>query len=317
MNKLLVAIQMDPLNELHHDSDSSLLMAKEAQARGHKILIYEPKDLSLKNNELFANVSSLKIYKKKKYNFKKGKKKIINLNSIDILLIRQDPPFNINYITATYLLEHLSSKILIINNPKSIRDAPEKLHVTFFKKLTPPTLVSQDEVEIKKFIKKNKKLIVKPLYEKGGKGIFKISSNDKELTKKIKIFLKKENLPIVVQKFIPEVRDGDKRVIIIDGNPVGAMKRVPAKNEVRANLSRGGTAQKTVMTFRDKLICKKLKPWLKKEKIFFAGIDIIGKYLTEINLTSPTGMVEINKLENVRLEKIFWDRVEKKYKLFT
>ena len=215
------------------------------------------------------------------------------------------------------MLEHLSSKILIINNPKSIRDAPEKLHVTFFKKLTPPTLVSQDEVEIKKFIKKNKKLIVKPLYEKGGKGIFKISSNDKELTKKIKIFLKKENLPIVVQKFIPEVRDGDKRVIIIDGNPVGAMKRVPAKNEVRANLSRGGTAQKTVMTFRDKLICKKLKPWLKKEKIFFAGIDIIGKYLTEINLTSPTGMVEINKLENVRLEKIFWDRVKKKYKLFT
>ena len=303
---------MDPLNKLHHESDSSLILAKEAQNRGHKIFIYEPKDLTLIDNQLFANVSSLKIEKKNKYTFKKGKGHIMNLSSINVLLIRQDPPFNINYITATYLLEHLSPKTLIINNPKSIRNAPEKLHVTYFKNLTPPTLISQDEIEIKKFIKKHKSLIVKPLYEKGGKGIFKINSKEKNLDKKIKNTLKKEKLPIVVQKYIPQVKDGDKRIILLDGNPVGIMIRVPRKNEVRANLSRGGTAEKTAFSRRDKFICKKLKPWLKKEGLFFAGIDIIGNYLTEINVTSPTGIVEINQLENTQLEKNFWDLIEKK-----
>ena len=312
MGKLRIAIQMDPLNKLHHESDSSLMLAKEAQNRGHKIFIYEPKDLTLKDNQLFVNASSLKIEKKKKYTFKIGKSSIINLSSINVLLIRQDPPFNINYITTTYLLEHLSPKTLIINNPKSIRDAPEKLHVTYFKNLTPPTLISQDGIEIKKFIKKHKSLIVKPLYEKGGKGIFKITSSDKNINKKIQIVLKKEKLPIVIQKYIPQVKEGDKRIILLDGNPVGTMKRVPKKNEVRANLSRGGTAEKTAFTTRDKIICAKLKPWLKKEKIFFAGIDIIGNYLTEINITSPTGIVEINNLENIKLEKKFWNLVEKK-----
>ena len=312
MIKLLIAIQMDPLNKLHHESDSSLILAKEAQNRGYKIFIYEPKDLFLKDNLLFANASTLKIFKKKKYIFRQGKKKIINLSKINVLLIRQDPPFNINYITATYLLEHLDSKTLIINNPKSIRDAPEKLHVTYFKNLTPATLISQNEIEIKKFIKKHKNLIVKPLYEKGGKGIFKINSNDKNINKKIQNILKKEKLPIVVQKYIPQIKEGDKRVILLDGNPVGIMKRVPAKNELRANLSRGGTAERTTLTTRDKFIYKKLKPWLKKEGIFFAGIDIIGNYLTEINVTSPTGIVEINQLENTQLEKKFWDLIEKK-----
>jgi len=312
MIKLRIAIQMDPLNKLHHESDSSLMLAKEAQNRGHKIFIYEPKDLTLINNQLFANASSLKIEREKKYTFKKGKYCIINLSSINVLLIRQDPPFNINYITATYLLEHLSPKTLIINNPKSIRNAPEKLHVTHFKNLTPPTLISQDEIEIKKFIKKHKSLIVKPLYEKGGKGIFKITSSYKNINKKIQIVLKKEKLPIVIQKYIPQVKEGDKRIILLDGNPIGVMKRVPAKNELRANLSRGGTAEKTAFTTRDKFICKKLKTWLKKEGIFFAGIDIIGNYLTEINITSPTGIVEINNLENIKIEKNFWNLIEKK-----
>ena len=303
---------MDPLNKLHYESDSTLVLAIEAQNRGHKIFIYEPKDLILKDGRLFANAISLKIIKKKKIFFKKGKKKVIDLSSVDILLVRQDPPFNINYITATYLLGHLHPKTLIINNPKSIRDAPEKLHVTYFKNLTPSTLISQDEIEIKKFIKKHKNLIVKPLYEKGGKGIFKINSKENNLDKKIKNTLKKEKLPIVVQKYIPQVKEGDKRIILLDGNPVGIMKRIPRKNEVRANLSRGGTAEKAVFSTRDKFICKKLKPWLKKEGIFFAGIDIIGNYLTEINITSPTGIVEINNLENIKLEEKFWGLIEKK-----
>ena len=303
---------MDPLESLHQESDSSLLLAKEAQNRGHKIFIYEPKDLTLKDNKLFANVSSLKILKKKNYVFKKGKKNIINLSTMNVLLIRQDPPFNINYITATYLLEHLNSKTFIINNPKSVRDAPEKLHVTYFKNLAPPTLISQSEIEIEKFIKKHKNIIVKPLYEKGGKGIFKITSNSENINKKIQNILKKEKLPIIIQKYIPQVKEGDKRVILLDGKPVGIMKRVPAKNEIRANLSQGGSAEKTFLTARDKFICKKLKPWLRKEGLFFAGIDIIGNYLTEINVTSPTGIIEINQLENTNLEKIFWNLVEKK-----
>jgi len=312
MTKLQIAIQMDPLNKLHYESDSTLVLATEAQNRGHKIFIYEPKDLILKDGQLLANAITLKIIKKKKYFFKKGKKKIIDLSSINVLLVRQDPPFNINYITATYLLEHLNPKTLIINNPKSIRDAPEKLYVTNFKNLTPPTLISQDVHEIKKYIKKHRNLIVKPLYEKGGKGIFKISSNDKNITKKIQNILKKENLPLVIQKYISQIKEGDKRIILINGNPVGKMKRIPAKNEVRANLSQGGAAEKTILTARDKFICKKLKSWLRKEKIFFAGIDIIGNYLTEINITSPTGIVEINGLENIKVEKIFWDLIKKK-----
>ena len=315
MIKLRIAIQMDPLNKLHHESDSSLILAKEAQNRGHKIFIYEPKDLTLIDNQLFANVSSLKIEKKNKYTFQKGKYCIINLSSINVLLIRQDPPFNINYITATYLLEHLSPKTLIINNPKSIRDAPEKLHVTYFKNLTPPTLISQDEIEIKKFIKKHKSLIVKPLYEKGGKGIFKITSSEKNLDKKIKNTLKKEKLPIVVQKYIPQVKEGDKRIILLDGNPVGIMKRIPRKNEVRANLSRGGTAEKATFSTRDKFICKKLKPWLKKEGIFFAGIDIIGNYLTEINVTSPTCFREYKSLCDIDVASDLLNCLERRLSL--
>ena len=310
-----IAIQMDPLEKLHQESDSSLMLAREAQKRGHRIFMYQPHELSLRNNQVFANACTLKITKKEKYTFEKGKKKLINLSSINVLLIRQDPPFNINYITATYLLEHLESKTLIINNPKSLRDAPEKLYVTYFKNLTPPTLISQDEIEIKKFIKKNKNLIIKPLYEKGGKGIFKVNLRDKNINKKIQNILKKEKIPIVVQKYIPEVKKGDKRIIILDGNPVAAMARIPAKNEVRANLSRGGKAVRYKITKRDKYICKQLKPWLKKQGLFFVGIDVIGNYLTEINVTSPTGIVEINQLENLSLEKIFWNLVEKKLKV--
>ena len=309
-----IAIQMDPLEKLHQESDSSLMLAREAQKRGHRIFMYQPHELSLRNSQVFANACTLKITKKEKYAFEKGKKKLINLSSINVLLIRQDPPFNINYITATYLLEHLESKTLIINNPKSLRDAPEKLYVTYFKNLTPPTLISQDEIEIKKFIKKNKNLIIKPLYEKGGKGIFKVNLRDKNINKKIQNILKKEKIPIVVQKYIPEVKKGDKRIIILDGNPVAAMARIPAKNEVRANLSLGGKAVRYKITKRDKYICKQLKPWLKKQGLFFVGIDVIGNYLTEINVTSPTGIVEINQLENLSLEKIFWNLVEKKLK---
>ena len=310
-----IAVQMDPLKKLHQESDSSLVLANEAQNRGYKIFMYQPNQLSLKNNQVFALLCSLKIIKEKnKYKFKSGPKKNTNLSKMNVILMRQDPPFNLNYITATYLLEHLNPKTIIINNPLSVRNAPEKLYVTFFKHLMPPTLISQDVNQIKKFLKKYKENIVKPLYEKGGKGIYKISLKDKNLAKKLNIKIKKEKLPLIIQKFLPEVKYGDKRIILFDGKPVGSMKRIPAINKIRANLSQGGSAHKSPLTKRDKYICKEISPWLKKTGLFFAGIDIIGNYLTEINITSPTGIVEINQLENKNLEKIFWDMIEKKLK---
>ena len=308
-----IAIQMDPLERLHQESDSSLVLANEAQNRGHKIFMYQPNQLSLKDHQVFALLCSLKIIKKKnKYEFKLGPQKNTNLSKMNVILMRQDPPFNLSYITATYLLEHLNPKTIIINDPQSVRSAPEKLYVTFFKHLIPPTLISQNVNQIKKFIKQYNESIIKPLYEKGGKGIFKISLKDKNLDKKLNTVVKKEKLPLIVQKFLPEVKYGDKRIILFNGKPVGSMKRIPAVNEIRANLSQGGSAHKSPLTKKDKYICKEIGPWLKKTGLFFAGIDIIGNYLTEINVTSPTGIVEINQLENTNLEKKFWNLVEKK-----
>ena len=310
-----IAIQMDPLDKLHQESDSSLILANEAQKRGNKIFIYQTDQLSLINDQVFALLNPLKLIKKKnKYQFKLGPSKNINLSKMDIVLMRQDPPFNLNYITATYILEHLYPKTIVINNPESVRNAPEKIYVTFFKHLMPPTLISENVNQIKKFVKQYKEVIIKPLYEKGGKGIFKINLKDRNITKKINTALKKEKLPVISQKYLSEIKEGDKRIVLFDGNPVGAMARIPTKKEIRANLSQGGIAQKCSINQRDKYICKQIKPWLKKNGLFFAGIDIIGKYLTEINVTSPTGIVEINQLENTNLEKEFWNLIEKKIK---
>jgi glutathione synthase len=233
---------------------------------------------------------------------------------MDVILVRQDPPFNINYITATYLLEKLSDKVLIINNPKHIRDYPEKLSMFDFNKIIPPTLVSSDLQEILQFNKKNKVSIIKPLYGNGGEGIEKIDSNKVRNKKLVNNLLKKYKLPIIVQKFIKEITLGDRRIILIDGEYVGSVARIPAKNSIKANFHAGGLAKKTNLVFRDKKICNLLKPFLKKKGLFFVGIDTIGNYLTEINVTSPTGIQEINRLNNIKIEELFWNKIEKKLK---
>tara|TARA_B100000780_G_C21090143_1_gene439332 strand:- start:274 stop:1230 length:957 start_codon:yes stop_codon:yes gene_type:complete len=315
MKKLFnIAIQMDPWSTINPKGDSTYSLALEAQKRGYKLFCYSPNNLSLEKNKVNAkgNFFTLNSNKDKFFSLKKIKK--INLNSMDVILVRQDPPFNMNYITATYLLEKLADKVLIINNPKHIRDYPEKLSMFDFDKIIPPTLVSSDLHEILQFNKKNKASIIKPLYGNGGEGIEKIDSNKTRSKKLVNNLLKKYKLPIIVQKFIKEISLGDRRIILIDGEYVGSVARIPAKNSIKANFHAGGLAKKTNLVFRDKKICNLLKPFLQKKGLFFVGIDTIGNYLTEINVTSPTGIQEINQLNNTKIEELFWDKIEKKLK---
>ena len=309
-----IAIQMDPLEKINPKEDSTFVIAQEAQRRGYKLFHYSPKDISLKNNTIIAKGSYFKIINQGKKFFKKQKKISINLNQVHCVLIRQDPPFNMEYITATYFLEMLNQKVLVVNNPTEIRNNPEKLSMFNFKNLIPDTLVSEDLNEIQNFIKKYKFTIFKPLYGNGGEGIEKVTKGSLKNTTIIQRMIKKYKGAIIAQKFIKEISQGDRRIILIDGEYVGSVARIPKKGSIKANFHAGGSAQRSGLVFKDRKICSKLIPYLKKKGLFFTGIDAIGNYLTEINVTSPTGMQEINRLNNIRLEKIFWDKLEKKIK---
>jgi len=309
-----IAIQMDPLEKINPKEDSTFVIAQEAQRRGYKLFHYSPKDISLKNNTIIAKGCYFKIINQGKKFFKKQKKISINLNQFHCILVRQDPPFNMEYITATYFLEMLNQKVLVVNNPTEIRNNPEKLSMFNFKNLIPDTLVSEDLNEIQNFIKKYKFTILKPLYGNGGEGIEKVTKGSLKNKTIIQRMIKKYKGAIIAQKFIKEISQGDRRIILIDGEYVGSVARIPKKGSIKANFHAGGSAQRSGLVFKDRKICSKLKPYLKKKGLFFTGIDAIGNYLTEINVTSPTGMQEINRLDNTRLEKIFWDKLEKKIK---
>jgi len=309
-----IAIQMDPLEKINPKEDSTFVIAQEAQRRGYKLFHYSPKDISLKNNTIIAKGCYFKIINQGKKFFKKQKKISINLNQFHCVLVRQDPPFNMEYITATYFLEMLDQKVLVVNNPTEIRNNPEKLSMFNFKNLIPDTLISGDLTEIQNFIKKYKFTILKPLYGNGGEGIEKVTKGSLKNKTIIQRMIKKYKGAIIAQKFIKEISQGDRRIILIDGEYVGSVARIPKKGSIKANFHAGGSAQRSGLVFKDRKICSKLKPYLKKKGLFFTGIDAIGNYLTEINVTSPTGMQEINRLDNTRLEKIFWDKLEKKIK---
>jgi len=309
-----IAIQMDPLEKINPKEDSTFVIAQEAQRRGYKLFHYLPKDISLKNNTIIAKGCYFKIINQGKKIFKKQKKISINLNQFHCVLVRQDPPFNMEYITATYFLEMLNQKVLVVNNPTEIRNNPEKLSMFNFKNLIPDTLISEDLTEIQNFIKKHKFTILKPLYGNGGEGIEKVTKGSLKNKTIIQRMIKKYKGAIIAQKFIKEISQGDRRIILIDGEYVGSVARIPKKGSIKANFHAGGSAQRSGLVFKDRKICSKLKPYLKKKGLFFTGIDAIGNYLTEINVTSPTGMQEINRLDNTRLEKIFWDKLEKKIK---
>ena len=307
-----IAIQMDPLESINIKSDSTYILALEAQKRGHSLFHYLPENLIYENGRVSASGNVFKLFPNKKIFFKKSKTQKIFLDDCDVVLVRQDPPFNMSYITATYLLEMVSDKTLILNDPKSIRDNPEKLSMFNFKNIIPPTLISKNIEQCFNFQKKYKKTIIKPLYGNGGEGISKLEGTNTLLKRKILKLINRYKQPIVIQKYLKEIKEGDRRIILIDGEYVGSVARIPKKGSVTANFHTGGSAMKVGLVRRDKKICSILKPFLKKKKLFFTGVDVIGNYLTEINVTSPTGIQEINKLNRVKLEEFFWDRVEKK-----
>jgi glutathione synthase len=307
-----IAIQMDPLESINIKADSTYILALEAQKRGHRLFHYLPENLIYENGRVFALGNVFKLFPNKKTFFKKSKTQKIFLDDYDIVLVRQDPPFNMSYITATYLLEMVSDKTLVLNDPKSIRDNPEKLSMFNFKNIIPPTLISKNIEQCFNFQKKYKKTIIKPLYGNGGEGISKLEGTSVILKRKILKLINRYKQPIVMQKYLSEIKEGDRRIILIDGEYAGSVARIPKKGSVTANFHTGGTAKKVGLVRRDKKICNILKPFLKKNKLFFTGIDVIGNYLTEINVTSPTGIQEINRLNGARVEKFFWDRVEKK-----
>ena len=310
---LKVALQMDPIENINIEKDSSFALGIEAQKRGYELYYYQVKDLRLENGKVQAFVYPVHLRKEKGNHYTLGEAKIINLGEeMDTILIRQDPPFDMNYITATYILEHIKDQTLILNDPTEIRNSPEKILVTYFPDLAPETLITSDKNAIKDFYNKHKNVILKPLYGNGGEQIFHIDENGLNINALLEMFDTVYKEPIIAQKYIPEVRKGDKRIILIDGEIAGAFVRVPVKGETRANLDAGGASHKAVITDRDKEICERLKPVLKERNLVFTGIDIIGDYITEINVTSPTGIMNINKLEGTCLESDLWDAFERK-----
>ena len=311
--KLKIALQMDPLEKLDLKGDSTFILGLEAIKRGFELYFFSPSDLIYKNNNVYAKAKILDLaFENGKETFNYGEIKVLKLSSLDVILMRQDPPFNMSYITATHILEKIASQTLILNNPFHVRNAPEKIFVTEFSKFMPETLITRETNEIIKFKNKNKNIIIKPLYGNGGEGIFYIKNNDSNFNVIIENFLNSNEEQFIIQSYIPEVKKGDKRIILIDGEVVGAINRIPAKNENRSNMHVGGKPIKTSLNKHDKLICETISPHLKAKGLFFVGIDVIGNYLTEINVTSPTGIREINRLNKTNIEKIFWDRTLKK-----
>ncbi len=311
---LVVAIQMDPIESVNIDGDSTFVLALEAQARGHALYHYLPKRLSLKDGRVSAKGQRLEVRRERGRHFTLGPLETIELAAVDVILMRQDPPFDMGYITATHVLEHLKDTTLVVNDPVNVRNAPEKLFATHFAGLMPPTLVSSDRDEIIAFRKEHREIILKPLFGNGGAGVFHLRPEDDNLNALLEMFTTFYREPIMVQRYLPAVRQGDKRIILVDGEAAGGVLRVPAQGEARANLHVGGQAVKTELTRREREICAALGPVLKDQGLIFVGIDVIGDYLTEINVTSPTGIQEINRPDGKQIEKQVWDAIEARLK---
>jgi len=309
---LAVAIQMDPIEDVDINGDSTFVLALEAQERGHKLYHYGPQDLSFSEGDIVALARPLTVRRELGNHYTLGELERINLADTDVVLMRQDPPFDMSYITATHLLEQVHPKTLVVNDPASVRNAPEKIFVTQFEGVLPPTLISSNLDEIRAFRDKYKDIIIKPLYGNGGAGVFHLKPGDENLSVVHELFTEFYREPMIAQKYLPEVRNGDKRIILVDGEPVGAINRVPPEGESRSNMHVGGQAFKSQLTAREREICEIIAPSLKEQGLIFVGIDVIGDYMTEINVTSPTGLQEINRYDGVKLEVNIWDCIEEK-----
>lgn len=307
-----IAIQMDPIESVDINTDSSFILALEAQERGYTVFHYQPKNLAFMDGLVTARARPMTLRRKQGNHFSFGETEIVNLSETDVVLMRQDPPFDMGYITATHLLDYIHPKTLVVNDPTSVRNAPEKLFATLFPNLLPPTLITSDVEKIKNFRDEYKDIIIKPLYGNGGAGVFHLPPGDENLNAFLEMFAERSNEPIMVQTYLSDIKKGDKRIILIDGKAVGAINRMPPKGDVRANMHAGGEPLKTTLTNRDIEICEIIGPELKRLGLIFTGIDVIGDYLTEINVTSPTGLQEINRFDNVKLESQLWDAIEAK-----
>ena len=309
---LKIAFQMDPIGPIDIDADSTFRIAEEAQLRRHKLFYYTPDMLAYQEGRITATGWSLTVKREKGNHFSLGEKTEVDLADMDVVWLRQDPPFDMGYITTTHLLDRIHPDTLVVNDPFWVRNYPEKLLVLDFPDLTPPTTVARDLETIKAFKAKHGTVILKPLYGNGGAGVFKLTEADNNITSLHELFSGINREPLIVQKFLPDVSNGDKRVILVDGEPVGAINRVPANGETRSNMHVGGRPAKVALTARDIEICERIGPLLREKGQIFVGIDVIGDYLTEINVTSPTGIQELERFDGTNVAEKIWQAIEAK-----
>jgi glutathione synthase len=309
---LQVAVQMDPIERINIRGDSTFALLLEAQRRRHSIAYYTPDRLAMTEGQVFATVQPLQVRDEAGDHFKLGEGRRAELCEFDVVLLRQDPPFDLAYITSTHLLERIHPKTLVVNDPTQVRNAPEKMFVMEFADLMPPTLITRDLGEIKAFRAEHGDIVMKPLYGKGGEAVFRLQREDLNFGSLYDLFAVTFREQWVVQKFLPAVRDGDKRIILVDGEFAGAVNRVPAPDDLRSNMVRGGTPKETDLTAREREICARLGPQLRERGLIFVGIDVIDGWLTEINVTSPTGIRAIKNFGGPDVAAKIWDVIEAK-----
>jgi glutathione synthase len=307
---LAVAVQMDPIERINVAGDSTFALLLEAQARGHRLLYYTPERLSLDGKRVVADAQPLQVRDVAGDHATLGATQRLDLADVDVVLLRQDPPFDLFYVATTHLLERLHPKTLVINDPRAVRDAPEKLFVMDYPDLMPPTLISRDRAAIEAFRGEHGEVVMKPLFGHGGAAVLKVSRNDPNFGSLFDLFSVTFREPWVIQKFLPSVAKGDKRIILVEGEPLGAVNRLPAADDIRSNMVRGGAPQQTELTPREREICARIGPDLKRRGLLFAGIDVIDGHLTEINVTSPTGIRSIKRLGGPDLAVAIWDSIE-------
>ncbi len=305
-----IAFQMDPITGVDINADSSFRLAEEAQARGHSLFFYSPDQLAYEEGVITARGHDMTVQRVAGEPALLGPVRSVDLTDFDVVWLRQDPPFDMHYITSTHLLDRLKDDVLVVNDPFWVRNYPEKLLVLDFPELTPPTTIARDLDTIKAFKARHGDVILKPLYGNGGAGVFRLDANDRNLTSLHELFTGFSREPLIVQKFLPDVSNGDKRVILVDGEPVGAINRVPAAGETRSNMHVGGRPEKIGLTERDREICAAIGPLLKEKGQVFVGIDVIGDYLTEINVTSPTGIQELERFDGLNVAGAIWDAID-------
>jgi glutathione synthase len=308
--KLNVAVQMDPIERINVRGDSTFALLLEAQARGHRLSYYTPDRLALRDGQVFTTARSLQVDDVVGAHFKLGDEERTEVSRFDVVLLRQDPPFDLAYITTTHLLERVHPKTLVVNDPAHVRNAPEKILVMMFPDLMPATLITRDLGEIKAFRAEHGDIVMKPLYGYGGGAVFRLTHNDLNFGSLYDMFTTTFREPWVIQKFLPNVKHGDKRIILVDGEFAGAVNRVPAADDLRSNMVRGGAAKATDLTPREREICKRLGPALRERGLLFVGIDVIDDALTEINVTSPTGIRAIKNLGGADIAAMIWDKIE-------